>query len=65
MGFLDKAKNKAQEFASDNPDKVEKGLDKAGDVANDKTGGKYADKIEKGQDIVSDKLGNGEADAKN
>lgn len=53
MGFLDKAK----QFASKNPDKVKQGLDKAGDAVNERTDGKYADKIDKATDVASDKLG--------
>ncbi|APT91537.1 hypothetical protein CSPHI_11825 [Corynebacterium sphenisci DSM 44792] len=58
MGFLDKAK----QFASENPDKVKQGLDKAADAVNERTGGKYADKIDKATEVASDKLG-GEAPA--
>lgn len=53
MGIFDKAK----EFAKGNPDKVSQGLDKAGDVINQKTGGKYEDKINTAKDKVSDSLG--------
>ena len=36
-----------------NTDKVKDGLDKAGDVVDDKTGGKFGDKI----DMATDKVG--------
>ncbi len=48
MGFLDKLKN----LASKNADKVETAIDKAGDIVDQKTQGKYADKVDKVQDAV-------------
>ncbi len=57
MGLFDKAKQKASEFASNNPDKVDEGIDKAGDVVDDKTGDKYSDQVDKAQDFASDKFG--------
>jgi hypothetical protein len=41
MGFLDKAK----ELLSQNADKVEMAIDKAGEFVDDKTQGKYSDTI--------------------
>jgi hypothetical protein len=35
-------------------DKAESGIDKAGDVIDDKTGGKYAEHVDKGQDAAKD-----------
>ena len=49
MGLLDKIKA----MLSGNADKVKGGLDKAGDMIDDKTGGKFGDKI----DSVTDKVG--------
>ena len=43
MGLLDKAKD----LLGQHEEKVEDALDKVADVVDDKTGGKYADKIEK------------------
>ncbi|OBF04123.1 MULTISPECIES: antitoxin [unclassified Mycobacterium] len=48
MGFLDKAK----ELLSQNADKVETVIDKAGEFVDDKTQGKYSDTIHKVQDEV-------------
>lgn len=48
MGKLDELKNKAKEMVTENRDKIEGGLDKAGEMVNKKTGGKYEDKIDKG-----------------
>ncbi len=44
MGFLDKIKN----LASKNADKVETAIDKAGDIVDQKTQGKYASQVEQG-----------------
>ena len=44
MGFLDKVKGLAGQHA----DKVEQAIDKAADMADEKTGGKYTDQIDKG-----------------
>ena len=48
MDKLDELKNKAKAMLSGNRDKIEGGLEKAGDLVNQKTGGKYGDKIDKG-----------------
>lgn len=53
MGLFDKAKEKLGE----NGDKVDQGVDKAGDVVDEKTGGEHADQVDKGQDFAKDKLG--------
>jgi hypothetical protein len=53
MGIFDKAK----EALSDHPEQVDKGIDKLGDLADEKTGGKYADKVDQGQDLARDRLG--------
>ncbi len=59
MGFLDKFKAKATEAVDKHGDKISSGLDKAGEFADKKTGGKHHDKIEqakaKGRDAL-DKL---------
>lgn len=56
MSFMDKAKtalNQAKEKAADlaekNSDKIEKAIDKSGDFIDQKTKGKYAEKIDKVQ----------------
>lgn len=45
MGFLDKAKD----LLSQNADKVEQVIDKAGDIVDQKTQGKYAGTVDKVQ----------------
>ena len=44
MGLLDKLKG----LASQHADKVEGAIDKVAEVVDDKTGGKYSDKIDQG-----------------
>lgn len=57
---LDDLTNKAKDaMKSDKGEEFsDKGLDKATDFANDKTGGKFDDQINKGRDGVDGKLGN-------
>ena len=48
MGFLDKARD----LIAQHGEKVEGGLDKVADMVDEKTGGKYADHIDKGQEAA-------------
>ncbi|MCX6397232.1 MAG: antitoxin [Propionibacteriales bacterium] len=50
MGFLDDAKSKLTAAVDKHGDKISDGLDKAGALADKKTGGKYGDKIATGID---------------
>ena len=63
MGLLDSIKDALK----GNADKVKDGIDKAGDVIDDKTGGKYGDKIEmaeeKAGDMIDDLAEEGEESA--
>ena len=45
MSFLDKFKAKAEEAVDQHGDKIATGIDKAAKVVDDKTKGKYTDKI--------------------
>ena len=45
MSFMDKAKAKLTDAVDQHGDKIAQGIDKAGSVVNQKTGGKHADKI--------------------
>ena len=66
-GFLDKAKDlakglsgKAKTTVGENQEKIDGGIDKAADFVDDKTKGKYTEKIEKGKDAAHravDKIG--------
>lgn len=57
MGLFDSAKDKATEFANDNPDKLRDGVEKGGDFVDSKTGDKYAEHVDKGQAAIGDKFG--------
>lgn len=48
MGFLDKVKG----LVSKNADKVEQAIDKAGDIVDQKTQGKYTSQVDKVQDAA-------------
>ena len=48
MGFLDKVKG----VVSKNADKVETAIDKAGDIVDQKTQGKYTSQVNKVQDAA-------------
>jgi MT0933-like antitoxin protein len=56
MGFLDNAKEKISDLVDGHSDKVEDGIEKAGDVVDDKTGGKFEDKVDVAQDKTADAL---------
>ncbi|MFJ2620859.1 antitoxin [Glutamicibacter sp. NPDC087344] len=57
-GKVEGLAQKAGEFASANSDKIADGIDKAGDFIDEKTGGKYADKVDGVQDGAKNFLGN-------
>jgi hypothetical protein len=60
MGFMDEAKElaeKAKDLASGHEDQAKAALDKAGDLIDEKTGDKYKDQVDKGQEFVGEKLG--------
>ena len=60
MGLFDRAKELAEEHA----DKVGDAIDKVADVVDDKTGGKYSDKIDKGADAAKGFIGDDRDEAK-
>jgi hypothetical protein len=51
--------DKAKEFAGEHSDQVQEGLEKAGDFADQKTGGRFSDQIKDGEQKAEDFLGNG------
>jgi hypothetical protein len=57
MGLFDSAKDKISDLAGDNQDKIADGVDQAGDAVDDKTGGKFSDQVDTGQDAAKGKLG--------
>ncbi|MET1063574.1 MAG: antitoxin [Arthrobacter sp.] len=54
MGLLDDLKGKAQQLIGGNEQTIKGGIEKAGDFADSKTGGKHADKIDAVQRGASD-----------
>jgi hypothetical protein len=62
MDKLNEAKDKAQDLVESQGDKIADGVDKATDLIDDKTGGKFTDKLDKVDDLA-DKLRDDEGDA--
>ena len=58
MGFMDDALDKAKDAAGGNADKLEGAVDKAAEIADQKTGGKFSDQIDSGAQAAKDQLGN-------
>lgn len=54
MSFFDNLKDKAEDLAAEHGDKIDQGLDKLGDLIDDKTRGEHADKIDTGVDKAKD-----------
>ncbi|MBA8795418.1 hypothetical protein FHX74_003054 [Friedmanniella endophytica] len=52
MGLFDKAKD----LAAQHSDKISQGIEKAGDLIDQKTGGKYADQVDRAQDFARDRV---------
>jgi hypothetical protein len=55
MGFFDKVTRKAKDSLAKHPDKVGQGIDKLADTIDKRTGGKYAEQIDRGADEVKDR----------
>lgn len=53
MGLSDWFK-KAKGMAAENKDAVKDGIEKAGDFVDEKTGDKFAEHVDKGQEAASD-----------
>ena len=56
MSFLDKAKAKVTQAVDDHGDKIAGGIDKAGAMVTEKTGGKHAYKIDQATGKARDAL---------
>ncbi|MDG4778814.1 antitoxin [Micromonospora sp. WMMD961] len=54
--FMDRAKD----FANKHDEQVDQGMEKAGAMADERTGGKYTDKIDKGVDQAQARTGEGD-----
>lgn len=52
-GWMDKMKD----YVKGNPDQAGSAIDKVEDLIDQRTGGKFADKVDQGGDMVRDKLG--------
>ena len=53
MGAFDKFKDKAKDLVENQGDKIADGVDKATDFIDDKTGGKYTDKLDKVDEMAA------------
>jgi hypothetical protein len=49
--------DKAKQFAGDHPDQTDEALKKAGDFADQETGNRYGDQIQKGEQAAENYLG--------
>jgi hypothetical protein len=58
MGIFDKAKDAVSEHS----EQIDAGIDKAGDLVDDKTQGKYVEQVDQGQEMAKDKLRDSAAD---
>jgi hypothetical protein len=54
MGIMDKVKG----MFGGHAEKADTGIEKAGDIIDDKTSGKYAEQVDKGQDAAREGLDN-------
>ncbi|WP_270887207.1 antitoxin [Pedococcus sp. 5OH_020] len=54
MGGFDSIKDKVTELVDGQGQAVGEGVDKAGDLVDDRTGGQYADKVDLGQGKAKD-----------
>lgn len=60
MGISDKVTgitNKAKDAVMGHSDDLNEAVDKAGDKVDDATGGKFKDKVDKGQEAAKDGIG--------
>ncbi|RZU72965.1 antitoxin protein of toxin-antitoxin system [Micromonospora kangleipakensis] len=54
--------DKAEDFADQHDKQVDQGLDKAGEMADQRTGGKYDEQTDKGVDMAQQRTGQGDTD---
>jgi hypothetical protein len=55
-GFMENAK----EFADQHDEQVDQGLEKAGDIADERTGGQHREQIDRGVDAAQERTGEGD-----
>ena len=56
MDGLGDLAGQAEKLAKEHPDQVKQGVEKAGQVADEKTGGQHADQIDKAEQAVEERL---------
>ena len=56
MGFLRDAKK----FIDEHDEQVDQAIEQAGDLVDDKTGGKFAGQVDRAQDLAEQKTGDGD-----
>ena len=56
MSIVDKVK----QMLGQNPDKARQGVERAGDMFDERTGGKYADKVDRVQEKAGDYIDRGD-----
>lgn len=61
MGIFDAAKDQAANLAGEHSDKVEglsdQGIEKAGDFADEKSGGKFSEHVDSAQEQADQRIG--------
>lgn len=70
MGIMDSVKDafnggennahieRAKDMANQHEEKIDGGVERAGDMVDDRTGDRYQGHVDKGQDFIQDKTGN-------
>lgn len=53
MSIFDNLGDKAKDLAGEHSDKVDEGIQQAGEFADEKTGGKFSDQIDQGEEAAS------------
>ena len=51
---------KAKDMADQHDDKVDQGLERGGDMADERTGGQHGEHIDKGVDMAQERTGSGD-----
>ncbi len=59
MGIFDKAK----ELLGQHDEQVDAAIEKAGDMVDEKTGGKFEGQVDQAQDLLQEKTGEGDTSA--
>ncbi|WOQ18475.1 antitoxin [Raineyella sp. W15-4] len=56
MSMFDQARDAAQKFAQDNPDKVREAVQRVGEEVDQRTGNKFTDQIDQAEQTIADRL---------